>query len=120
MHLSRPVCPICGSYSSYTSFLYVIFLNEGNGLAITYIFPLSYVYYRGRVGFVRFNFVGDFVSYCLPSCYVMLSANKLIYANKTIDIMMVIEMFSLKFIRLLRVVFSSQQRLNRRAVNAVQ
>ena len=30
------------------------------------------------------------------------------------------KIFSLKFIRLLRVVFSSQQRLNRLAINAVQ
>ena len=61
--------------------------------------PLSYTYYwGGRVGFVWFNFVGDFVSYCFPSCYVMYtcisSANKIIYANKTIDIMKVIEMFT--------------------------
>lgn len=68
--------------------------QEGAPVWVDSIFPLCYVYYGGRVGFLWFNFVGDFVSYCFPSSCVMLSANNIIYANKTIDIMKVLEMFT--------------------------
>lgn len=105
MPLLNLVCLICGSLSSYTSFLYLIFFKCGYGSGYI-VFPLFLILIigvggggrAGRVGFVWLNFVGDFVSYCFPSCYVMYtcisSANKIIYANKTIDIMKVIEMFT--------------------------
>ena len=54
--------------------------------------------------------------------FLKFSQNKIVMGKKILvqcfDVIMIA--FSLKFIRLLRVVFSSQQRLNRQAVNAVQ
>ena len=68
------------------------------------------------LGLSIFNlFVSDLQKHIKCPCYQYSDDTTFFVHSKTMDLAN-----SLKFIRLLRVVFSSQQRLNRPAVNAVQ